>query len=123
MIEFLVVSVLGLLGLFLLVILPLAILIGIFKLILFVVVDGWSLVVEQSFVLGEPGYTETWTFDDPATEHAPDQVCSMTYAADGSGTGTLTTFFAEGESQTCVMEVTVEGETTLDCGPPTFRSF
>lgn len=78
--------------------------------------DGSILLVEQQ-ISADGGYVESWTFDDASTEQALDQEGSITYAADGAGTGTLTTHVVGGDAETCRVTVAADGTTTIDqCG-------
>jgi hypothetical protein len=76
--------------------------------------DGSKLVVSHSFDWQKnDGYTESWVFDDATTAQPKDQEGELVYDAQGNGKGTLTTHIVGGGTETCDIEITATGTTTL----------
>lgn len=75
--------------------------------------DGSSLAVDDE-IRADGSYTESWSFDDAATEQPVDQEGSISYGVDGAGVGTITTFVVGGESETCRVTISADGATTID---------
>ena len=76
--------------------------------------DGSVLSVED-VIFADQSLNQSWIFNDAATLQDIDQTGEMSYAADGSGSGTVTTFVEGGESQTCTLDIDVDGTTTTVC--------
>jgi hypothetical protein len=75
--------------------------------------DGSTLDVED--VIGADGSVdESWVFDDVATEQDVDQEGHMTFAPDGSGSGTVATHVVGGDDQTCDVAIGANGAQTVE---------
>jgi len=79
--------------------------------------DGTALLVTD---LSHPDGTtdQTYTWDDPDTPFSPDVRGSFHYAADGSGTGSVTAYAADGSTTVCDYELAAGGRVLEeDCHP------
>ncbi len=77
--------------------------------------DDGSLMTVEDIINADGSVIESWVFDDAATPQDVDQEGIMTYNLDGSGSGTVTTFVENGDSQTCDITIDVDGTTTTVC--------
>ncbi len=75
--------------------------------------DGSKSHGEDEY-LADGSVIEVWTWDDPATAVKPDQDGSNTYLLDGSGTGEVTEYQADGTSVTCDVTLAPDGTVTYD---------
>lgn len=73
--------------------------------------DGSKMVVTD--VWDSESLTESWVFDDAATALAVDQEGSIAYGTDGSGSGSVTTHLEDGTQETCQLDVSADGATTV----------
>jgi hypothetical protein len=75
--------------------------------------DGSSLLVSH-VIAADGSYDESWTFDDAATDQGVDQEGSIHYAADGTGSGTITTHVVNGDDEICAVSVSADGTSSVD---------
>jgi len=77
--------------------------------------DGSHIEVADAFT-ADGVVTQSWLFDDVATEVAIDQEGAIVYQPDGTGEGSVTYHFDDGDSQTCAVVINADGETIVsDC--------
>ena len=73
--------------------------------------DGSSMELHEEW--SATSWRQDWSWNDPALAPTPDQDGSITYIADGSGSGWFTDHFADGSSRTCDLLIDAAGTSTI----------
>src|SRR5581483_11085046 len=76
--------------------------------------DDGSTDAVSDVINSDGSVVESWSFDDASTEQSVDQTGQMTWQADGSAEGTVTTHVVGGGEQTCDVHISSSGAQTVD---------